>query len=112
MNTSNQTQQQQQRHKPAQATSKAGRALFALGAVVATPAALEVLRAAEVSFLSLLSRHVKGDWGNTDHGENDEALANGWRLLSSYCVGEDAPRVWLITEADRSQTTVLLPSDY
>lgn len=112
MNASNQTQQQQHSHKPAQATSKAGMARFALGAVVATPAALAVLAEAEVSYLSLLSRHVKGDWGNTDPRENDTALANGWRLLSSYCVGDDAKTVWVITEGDRSQTTLLLPTDY
>ena len=84
-----------------------------LGRVVATPGALQLLREAEEDPLRLLSRHASGDWGELDaHDvrENERALRHGWRLLSSYPVGEG--RVWVITEADRSCTTLLLPEEY
>ncbi len=63
--------------------------------------------------LSLLSRHCSGDWGELDdhdRTENERSLENGWRVLSSYPVGEG--KVWVITEADRSVTTILLPEEY
>jgi len=62
--------------------------------------------------LGYLARHASGDWGDLDahdRRENELALRHGRRLLSSYPVGER--RVWIITEADRSVTTVLLPED-
>ncbi len=80
---------------------------------MATPGALEALRQAGEDPLCFLSRHASGDWGDLDahdRRENERALKNGWRLLSSYPVGEG--RVWVITEADRSYTTLLLPSEY
>lgn len=85
---------------------------FALGQIVITPAAVEVLTPAELH--SALSRHSAGDWGNLDEHdikENERSLASGGRLLSAYSAlrGE---RFWIITEADRSVTTILLPSDY
>jgi hypothetical protein len=63
--------------------------------------------------LHILSRHASGDWGELDahdRRENGRALKNGRRILSSYPVGEQ--RVWVITEADRSVTTLLLPEEY
>ena len=87
---------------------------FSTGKLVSTPGALAVLQAAEVDVFHLLLRHVKGDWGDLDPSDkqaNEMALENGARLLSSYDlpIGE---KVWVITEADRSSTCVLLPSEY
>jgi hypothetical protein len=89
---------------------------FDLGRVVITAAANEWMesrpgRADAVS--SCLSRHLSGDWGvvsDADAAANDEATSNGERLLSSYEV--DGRGLWVITEADRSATTVLFPEDY
>lgn len=86
---------------------------FPLGQIVATPGALEVLDQAAVNAVELLQRHQCGDWGNVppeDAEENDHSVVNGNRILSSYPVGED--RIWIITEADRSSTTLLLPDEY
>jgi len=61
----------------------------------------------------LLIRHRCGDWGdldNYDHKENELALKHGWRLVSPYPVGEG--RLWIITEANRSYATILLPEEY
>ena len=80
---------------------------------MATPGALEALREAGEDPLHLLGRHASGDWGDLcehDRRENERSLKHGWRLLSSYPVGES--RVWVITEADRSVTTLLLPEEY
>lgn len=89
---------------------------FALGQVVGAPAALEVLQKLGVSPATLLERHVTGDWGDlsaADKQSNDEAVAAGdLRILSSYELGPDKVKVWVITEADRAITTILLPSDY
>ena len=88
--------------------------LFPLGQVVATPHALDVLRDHGVTPLELLQRHVVGDWGELcaeDVQANREALQEGDRLFSSYPVA-DGVKVWVITEADRSATTLLLPVDY
>ncbi|MBS7545527.1 hypothetical protein [Ancylobacter oerskovii] len=77
------------------------------------PAALEVLAIGEVDFITLIRRHARGDFGNVcpdDAQSNREAIENGSRILSSYPVGNQ--NVWVITEADRSVTTILLPSDY
>jgi hypothetical protein len=87
--------------------------MFPLGQVVATPGALDALAAAGVSGLSLLARHQAGDWGSVppeDAAENELSVARGFRILSSYPIGDG--RVWVITEADRSATTLLLPSEY
>lgn len=86
---------------------------FQLGRVLATPGALAVLERVEVTPSSLLRRHVRGDWGDLcpeDRQANEEALKVGSRLLSSYKVADD--KVWVITEADRSATTLLLPEEY
>jgi hypothetical protein len=63
-----------------------------------------------------LTRHARGDWGDIDpedRGVNEAALAQGARIMSVYKLADDSDeRIWIITEADRSSTTVLLPSDY
>ncbi|MFC3715195.1 hypothetical protein ACFONC_03395, partial [Luteimonas soli] len=110
-------QPQQQEQKPALASSKAwegkGRILFPLGQLVGTPAALDLLARAGVNGMALVDRHMRGDFGDLDPEDeqsNREAIAHGFRVLSSYPVGTG--KVWIITEADRSVTTILLPSDY
>jgi len=86
--------------------------LFPLGTVVATPGALAEL--ADADRLDSLARHARGDWGNAgpeDRGENDLALKEGSRLLSVYHTAEGV-KFWIVTEADRSSTAILLPSEY
>jgi len=84
-----------------------------LGKVVATPAALKLLSEVGEDAFCYLARHATGDWGELcsfDRRQNRIALREGNRVLSSYpVVGE---RVWIITEADRSVTTLLLPEEY
>ena len=89
-------------------------ALFSLGQIVATPGALAALEKAGQSPAFFLDRHVRGDWGDldpSDVAENEYSVAHGFRLLSSYTTvaGE---KLWIITEADRSATTLLLPEKY
>jgi hypothetical protein len=84
-----------------------------LGRVVATPGALNFLGKSGGHPFDLLARHATGDWGELcafDHRQNEIALREGYRVLSSYPVGRE--RVWVITEADRSVTTILLPEEY
>ena len=86
---------------------------FPLGQIVATPGALDVLDRGAVNAAELLRRHQSGDWGNVppeDAEENELSIVNNNRILSSYSVGEN--RIWIITEADRSSTTLLLPEEY
>jgi hypothetical protein len=89
-------------------------ALFPLGRLVATPGAIELLRSVGEDLLpALLERHRSGDWGNVpeeDARENEFSVRHGFRVLSSYRVTEE--RIWVITESDRSATTLLLPSEY
>lgn len=87
--------------------------LFPLGRVVATPGALELLDRMTANGFTLLQRHQCGDWGCVppdDAVENDFSVVNGCRILSSYQLGSE--RIWIITEADRSSTTLLLPEEY
>jgi hypothetical protein len=87
---------------------------FTLGAVVATSGALELLGGLEVSPSELLERHSSGDWGDVppeDAIENEYSLRQGLRVLSSYPLSS-GERVWIITEADRSSTCILLPREY
>jgi hypothetical protein len=87
--------------------------LFALGQIVATPGALELLESAEEAPSEFIVKHVSGDWGeicDEDRELNDAALKEQSRLFSAYTVGND--KLWIITEADRSSTTLLLPSEY
>jgi len=88
--------------------------LFPSGRLVATPGALALLEQANKSPLEFLSRHLRGDWGDLDQAdktENELSLKYGFRLLSNYQV-TDTEKIWIITEADRSVTTLLLPADY
>ena len=99
---------------PTLETAPGGPPRFPLGRLVATPAALAALVASNVSPYSLLARHARLDWGNLgedDRKENERALAEGGRLLSSYRLAEKET-IWIITEADRSATTVLTPEEY
>jgi hypothetical protein len=85
-----------------------------LGRVVATPGALGALELAAENPGSFLKRHVTGDWGELDEEdrrENELSVAHGFRLLSSYALSSGT-KLWIITEADRSSTTILLPSEY
>ena len=87
---------------------------FSLGNLVATPAALDALRESGEDALSYLARHANGDWGVVDSEDaqlNDQAVRDGTRIFSAYVL-QSGVRIWIITEADRSATTVLLPEDY
>jgi hypothetical protein len=89
-------------------------ARFPLGSVVATPGALRALAEAGNSPQEFLNRHIAGDWGELDQEdrqENELSIANGLRILSAYCL-RDGTRIWVITEADRSSTCLLLPEEY
>jgi hypothetical protein len=85
---------------------------FPFGELVATPNALQNIPNEEI--LLSINRHVRGDWGTLDAEDwqsNDRALAHGGRLFSAY-LSTAGVKFWIITEADRSVTTVLLPEDY
>ncbi len=87
---------------------------FSLGSLVATPAALEALQRACQSPAEFIDRHASGDWGDVSKGDarlNDAAVKDGDRLLSAYAT-VDGQRIWIITEADRSSTCILLPEEY
>lgn len=82
------------------------------GRLVATPAVLDAVSRSEL--LAAFQRHMRCDWGDVceaDWKQNDWALKNGERLLSSYRAS-NSTKFWIITERDRSYTTILLPSDY
>ena len=103
-------------------------ARFPLGQIVATPGALELLQETGFSAAALISRHVHGDWGDLceeDRTENEFSVTRRLRILSCYRLVDAArlaatptdkrsslPTLWIITEADRSVTTLLRPSDY
>lgn len=85
---------------------------FQLGQLVATANAMARLTHEDI--LRAMNRHMIGDWGDLDEAdrlENERSLLHGWRLLSAYSAS-NGTRFWIITEADRSATTVLLPEDY
>jgi hypothetical protein len=89
------------------------RAPLVLGRVVATPGALQLLLEAGEDPFDYLARHASGDWGDLctfDRRQNEMALREGARIFSSY--DTPAGRCWIITEADRSVTTILLPEEY
>jgi len=88
--------------------------MFSLGQVVATPGALTALEASNQAPDTFLRLHAQGDWGDVceeDKRLNDQALIDGTRLLSSYMTANKV-KIWIITEADRSSTCILLPSEY
>jgi hypothetical protein len=85
---------------------------FALGRIVATANAIDSIPMLDI--LAALDRHASGDWGDLpgpDRASNEEALLSGERLISAYSTA-GGTRFWIITERDRSVTTVLLPEDY
>ena len=86
--------------------------ILPLGRIVATPEVLMTVSAGEL--IEALTRHKTGDWGEIcveDWQINDEALEKGFRILSSY-TSTKGVKFWIITEHDRSVTTVLLPDEY
>ena len=88
--------------------------LFNPGRVVATQGVIALCDESDLDVWHFLMRHLAGDWGelcDDDIEANKTALENGYRLLSVYDIGNDK-KIWIITEADRSATTVLLPSEY
>jgi len=88
--------------------------MFELGKLVATPGALDALRRNQQTPLEFIQRHIRHDWGDLDEHdkhENDYSVKHGLRILSSYAL-QDGTRIWIITEADRSCTTILLPFEY
>ncbi len=87
-------------------------AKFTLGQLGMTPEAYDAIPYEEM--LEGINRHLRADWGdldNDDKAANDRALTNGLRLLSAYTT-KSGIKFWIITEADRASTTVLLPEDY
>jgi hypothetical protein len=82
--------------------------------MVATPGALDALSESQQSPMHFISRHLQGDWGDCcqeDRQANEDALKNGDRLFSVYATVKGT-KLWVITEADRSSTCVLLPGEY
>lgn len=87
--------------------------LFELGNVFATRGAVRYCEVHNISILDLIVRHAAGDWGDlclADRKSNDDAVSNGDRILSAYKFSVGS--VWVVTEADRGTTTVLLPDEY
>ena len=88
---------------------------FPLGRIVATPGTLSLLADADANPAGLLERHRRGDWGEVPPAgarENDLSVRTGLCVLSSYRVGDRGERIWVITEAERSSTCLLLPQEY
>lgn len=87
---------------------------FSIGQLVATPGALAAMSDAGQNAMHFVSRHIVGDWGECcpeDQQANGDALVQGERLLSVYRTSK-GEKIWVITEADRSSTCVLLPEEY
>jgi len=87
---------------------------FVLGQTFITPGAEEAIQIAGQTAIEFLRRHMSCDWGEVseeDAQENEFSLKEGFRLLSAYQTGK-GQKLWIITEADRSATTVLLPYEY
>jgi hypothetical protein len=88
--------------------------LFPLGRILATPRALDAVRASGDLITTFLARHSTRDWGelgDEDRRNNEVSVALGFRLLSAYKL-RNGLSIWIITEADRSATTILLPEEY
>lgn len=89
--------------------------LFPLGQTVATPGALAALEATGESPTDFIARHQTGNYGCVDDEDkkaNDAAVRYGDRVLSAYLLSDGETKVWVLTEADRSSTTILLPDEY
>lgn len=88
--------------------------LFALGQVVATRGAFNTMNELGISANELILRHITGDWGDLcheDRQQNTVAIESGMRVFSCYLINTEI-KIWIITEADRSSTTLLLPEEY
>jgi hypothetical protein len=84
--------------------------LFPLGEIVMTPGFADL----GIDPLPFLARHQSGDWGENcqdDKDENDFSVSNGFRIISAYRA-PDGERFWVLTEADRSATSLMLPEEY
>jgi len=84
------------------------------GALVITRGVSEMMKTQRLNVFHYFGRHIQGDWGDIcdeDRKMNEEALISGYRLMSVYDVTADL-KIWIITEADRSVTTILLPEEY
>ena len=93
--------------------NKSANILFSLGSIVATPAALSLLEEKNRTPAEFLRRHNSKDWGDLcqeDKDANDAAVIHGDRIFSAYKI--DDAKIWIITEADRSSTCILLPEEY
>jgi hypothetical protein len=98
----------------AHARNATSRPRLKLGEIIATPNAVHALDEAQEAPLEYLARHAAGDWGEVsseDWKENELSVREGFRVLSSYMLST-GKKIWIITEADRSATTLLLPEDY
>lgn len=88
-------------------------ASFRLGQLLITPGANDAM--IDEDRMEYIARHARGDWGtvcDADKRLNDQAVKDGTRLLSAYLLRDGQTRIWIITEADRSATTILLPDEY
>ncbi|PLZ03035.1 hypothetical protein CY652_06900 [Burkholderia sp. WAC0059] len=88
--------------------------LFPLGRTVTTPGARELMHRTGVHPFQLLLRHQAGDWGTLDAADcaaNDRAVVEGAQILSAYELGENREKMWVISDADRSSTVILLPGE-
>ena len=89
--------------------------IFTLGHVVATPGALAAIGVSGDDLSIFLARHQSGDWGDVDvhdRKENQRSLEQRLRLMSVYTLSITGVKIWVITEADRSSTCILLPEEY
>jgi hypothetical protein len=87
--------------------------LFNPGRLLMTPGVRDLLESTETDPMPIIEKHLTGDWGTVcedDAKANDHAVEHGARILSAYEI--DGEKIWIITEADRSATTILLPSEY
>jgi len=91
------------------------KSLFPLGQVVATPGAISLLEDNGLNPSDFITRHITGDFGDLcpeDKQVNQDALVDGTRIFSSYFINHQKDKLWIITEADRSVTTLLLPEEH
>jgi hypothetical protein len=100
-------------HAMSTQSSISNQPLFSLGQIVATPALLRHFEQHQIEASHYLKRHVTCDFGDLDEedkAENHLSIERGFRILSAYMIAGE--RVWLITEADRSTTTLMFASEY
>lgn len=87
---------------------------FQPGRIVATPGGIDALSRTQQAAATFLARHLSGDWGDLDDEDrraNERSVEDHCRILSAYHLN-DGTKIWIITEADRSATTILLPEEY